>query len=331
MPRPPQRTPTTRPPIDRMMKIHEQLSAGKPANCSTLARLLEVSTKTVQRDLEFMRDRLRLPVDYDASRRAYRYTEPVKSFPTMQVSEGEVFALLVAQRAVEQYKGTPFHAQLARTFEKLTAGLDGHVSFSADVAAAAISFTQVGSGPGNPAVFDVLSRCVLNGHEVAFQYRKPGSKQSDSRRIRPYHLAHRNGLWYVIGFDLARGGIRHFALPRIQQPRQLATRFTRPADFDPAAHFRSAFGASVGEPGGRVVIRFDASAAPFIRERTWHETQQLDPENDGGVTLRMDITDLEEVERWVLSWGRHAEVIEPPALRSSVREAGELVAQRHRN
>jgi hypothetical protein len=57
--------PQTRPPIDRMMRIHGELAAGKFPNCSTLARTIEVSTKTIQRDLEFMRDRWNLPLAYD--------------------------------------------------------------------------------------------------------------------------------------------------------------------------------------------------------------------------------------------------------------------------
>lgn len=52
--------PSSRPPLDRMMRIHEQLQDGHLTNCTKLAKLLEVSTKTVARDLEFMRDRLGL-------------------------------------------------------------------------------------------------------------------------------------------------------------------------------------------------------------------------------------------------------------------------------
>lgn len=56
-----------------------------------------------------MRDQLGLPVEYDAQIYAWRYAHPVKSFPTVQVSEGELLALLVAQKALDQYRGTPFH------------------------------------------------------------------------------------------------------------------------------------------------------------------------------------------------------------------------------
>ena len=68
---------------------------------------LEVSRKTVVRDIAFMRDRLDLPIEFDAQIQAYRYTQPVNAFPTVHMTEGELLALLVAQRALEQYRGTP--------------------------------------------------------------------------------------------------------------------------------------------------------------------------------------------------------------------------------
>ena len=83
-------------------------------NATTLARQLEVSTKSIHRDLEFMRDRLELPIEYDGSRFGYFYTEAVKAFPTLQITEGEIFALVVAEKALQQYRGTSFETAAAQ-------------------------------------------------------------------------------------------------------------------------------------------------------------------------------------------------------------------------
>src|SRR5438045_4202008 len=90
-------SPSSRPPLERMMRIHQVLQAGKYPTATSLARELEVSAKSIHRDLEFMTDRLGLPLEYDWSRKGYHYTEEVNSFPTVQVTEGELFALLVAE------------------------------------------------------------------------------------------------------------------------------------------------------------------------------------------------------------------------------------------
>ena len=70
-----------------MLRIHQAIQAGKFPNASKLARELEVSTKSIHRDIEFMRDRLDLPIEYDGSRFGYRYTEEVNAFPTVQITE----------------------------------------------------------------------------------------------------------------------------------------------------------------------------------------------------------------------------------------------------
>ena len=65
-----------------MLRIHDELRRGSLVNCTKLVKSLEVCRKTIVRDIAFMRDRLDLPIDYDSTIQAYRYTHPVNSFPT---------------------------------------------------------------------------------------------------------------------------------------------------------------------------------------------------------------------------------------------------------
>ena len=110
----------TRPPLERMLRIHQAILSGGSPNAATLAKELEVSTKSVHRDLEFMRDRLKLPLAFDRRRFGYYYTEEVKAFPTLQITEGELFALVVAEKALQQYRGTSFEKPLPVSYTHLT-------------------------------------------------------------------------------------------------------------------------------------------------------------------------------------------------------------------
>ena len=96
----------TRPPSDRMRRIHEWIKGGKYPNAVTMGRDLEVVDRTVKRDIEFMRDRYGLPIAYDEERYGYYYTTPVDRFPVAAMTEAEMFALLVADKAIAQYHGT---------------------------------------------------------------------------------------------------------------------------------------------------------------------------------------------------------------------------------
>src|SRR5437879_3782521 len=118
----------SRPPLERMLRIHQAIQSGAYPNASSLARDLEVSTKSIHRDIEFMRDRLELPLEYNGPRFGYFYTQEVSSFPTLQITEGELFALLVAEKALQQYRGTNFERPLISAFKKKAASLPDPVS-----------------------------------------------------------------------------------------------------------------------------------------------------------------------------------------------------------
>lgn len=312
-----------------MLKIHEELRRGALVNCTRLVAQLEVSRKTVVRDIAFMRDRLDLPIEFDARIQAYRYTHPVNAFPTVHVTEGELLALLVAQRALEQYRGTPFHRQLEIAFGKLSAGLRDRISFSPADELRAVSFRNIGLGRTDLEVFNTLSGAVLRQEEVRFEYRKPGDARRSARRVHPYHLAHRENLWYLVGYDVAREALRTFALPRISGVVRTGASFARPADFSPEKFFASALGVLGGTGDYRVVIRFAGAVAERVREREWHESQEMRELPDGGLELQLRLGALTEVEQWVLGWGAAAEVLAPAELRASLARTSVLLAQRY--
>lgn len=317
----------SRPPLERMLKIHDELRRGALVTGNKLARHLEVSRKTIMRDIAFMRDRLDLPIEFDSAIQAYRYTQTVTSFPTVNVTEGELLALLVAQRALQQYRGTPFHRQLEIAFEKLSHGLRDRIAFSPADELSTVSFKNIGLGRTDLAVFNALSGAVLRQEEVTFNYRKPGETRRSRRQVRPYHLANRENLWYLVGFDLEREALRTFALPRIADVEASRVTFGRPTDFSPEKFFASALGVLGGSGNHEVIIRFAASVADRVREREWHESQQMRELPGGALELRLQLGALVEVEQWILSWGAAAEVVSPPELRGRIRRTIDALAK----
>ena len=307
------------------MRIHEELQDGRLTNCSKLAAKLEVSTKTIMRDLAFMKDQLDLPVEYDPQTYSWRYAYPVKNFPTVQVSEGELLALLVAQKALEQYKGTPYHDQLAHAFGKLSAGLHDRVSFSAANSLGSVSFHHLGLSKADLKVFANLSRAVMQCLEVEFDYAKPSSEY-ERRRVQPYHLANRENSWYLVAYDLNRNDLRNFAVVRMQSVTVLSKKFEKPADFSPEKHFGRSFGAYVGKGDHKVVVRFRQGVTARIKERIWHDTLETRDLPGGGLEFTLRLDSLDEIERWILGWGPDAEVIAPMELREGIKAKARAVA-----
>jgi proteasome accessory factor B len=308
-----------------MLRIHQAIQAGQYPNTTKLARQLEVSTKTVQRDLEFMRDRLELPLEYHPQRFGYHYTQEVNSFPTLQLTEGELFALLVAEKALQQYRGTNFERPLLSALRKMEQSLPETVSINLAELGEAISFRTRAEPVLNLQVFDALARAVSRHEQLELEYRKPGQPQPEPRLVDPYHLGNINGEWFLFGYDHLRKDIRTFVPARIKSVRLTGVRFERARGFSLEKRLKDSFGVHSGAGRYDVVLRFAAEVADYIREKRWHDSQELKELNGGGVELRLRLSSLGEVERWVLSWAGRAAVVRPKELADSVRNAAATI------
>ena len=323
-------TRATRPPYARMIKIHELLAAGKFPNCTTLADVFEVSYKTVQRDIDFMRDQMLLPIDYDSGEHGFRYTKPVSSFPAVNITQGEVVALLVAQKALEQYRGTAFEKPLRAAFGKMTSALQDEISLSLDDLGSAFSFRPMGAAGQELAVFNVLAECVLGNRTVEFDYQALKKNKSEKRRIEPYHLGCINNQWYLIGNDLQRGKLRTFALTRLSRPKALKQTFRRPADFSLSKMMKDSFMAFETGKTKTVRLRLDDFAARLASERVWHKSQKLKPLDGGGAEMTLEVGIAPDLENWILGWGSHAVVLEPAELRAQIASTARAMALQYR-
>ena len=75
------------------------------------------------------------------------------------------------------------------------------------------------------------------------------------------------------------------------------------------------------------VVDYGADVAARVRERIWHQSQEEKSLSDGSLELTLQVDNLDEVERWVLSWGAHVTVIAPAELVERVREHARQVGR----
>lgn len=310
-----------------MLRIHQAIQAGDYPNATSLAGQLEVSTKSIHRDLEFMRDRLELPLEYNQANKGYRYTEEVSNFPTLQITEGELFALLVAEKALQQYRGTTFERPLVSAFKKMSASLPDTVSINLADWEQTISFRTSAEPILDLEIFDLLAKAAAQRKQLQLTYRKPGRRDTELRVIDPYHIANINGEWFLFAWCHLRRDIRTFAPARIQAAAPTGRTFERPQKFSLVKRLRDSFGVESGQGSFDVVIRFDERVSDYIREKKWHESQELTELSNGGVELRMKLSSLGEVERWVLGWAGEARVLAPPELAERITNAAKKIVE----
>ncbi len=311
--------------MQRIAALDRAVRAGEYRNASTLARLLEVDRRTVQRDIEFLRDRLGGPLEFDARRNGYRYADPDYRLSFLDLDESELIALFLAEGVLRQYRGTPYAADLASACRKIAAGTAGTAAGEAE----AHSFRLTAPSPLDPGVYEALLAAIRSRSRLAIRYYSASRDEEADRRIDPYHVATIDGSPYLIAHCHARGEIRMFAPSRIRGLKATGETFDPPVDFRVEEDLDGSFAVLRGGPAHHVRLRFSGLAVRYVRERVWHPSQSVEDRPDGSLDLTLTVDHLREVERFALSWGPDCRVIEPEALRDLVARALALAAAQY--
>src|ERR1700756_754130 len=229
------RTLHSRPPLYRFQEIFHAIKTGRYPNRTQLARSIEVTTKTIQRDLDYMRHQLGLPIEFDYAKGGYYFTKPMTDLPLFQLTEFELVSIFVAQKALEAYKGTAFEQPLRTAFQKLQAATNSpgtKVSVSWEDLDSAISFRHFDAYLPDAKIFTDMTKAIQNEEVVEFDYKKLDAKAYEKRTVEPWHLACVSGQWYLLGYDISREARRIFVLGRMQNVSTITRTFSHPRPGD---------------------------------------------------------------------------------------------------
>jgi len=319
--------------LARLLQIHDQLNLAAKGrlkvNCSTLAADLNLTPKTIQRDLDYLRDRLGLPLEYDFGERSFSYTRENVKFPVgYDLTVDERIALVVARQSLDVFEGVNFGEELRSAFEKITGGMLSETGGAAEPSLDAfISVRTPGAGRVDDKTFRAVRLALLDQLELRIEYQAKGRPAFTPRRLQPYHLACIANRWVLVARDAEKGAVRTYILARCRNPVVTKTQFVRPADFDPVAYLGTSLGVWTGSGTTIVKLRISAAGAHHVLERKWHDTQRETRLPEGAVEVTFALSDLNDVTRWILGFGADCEVLEPKELRTQIAEEGRRMAQ----
>lgn len=297
-----------------MLELHQQIQQGTYPNCSSFAKKWEVSSKTIQRDLDFLKYQLDAPVEYDPIKRGYYYTDPCFMLPSITMNEGELMALAMGACALEAYRGTPIAAHLEAVLEKLVDVLPDEIAINPSEIFSQFSFSAPPTMPVDPSIWEDILKGLLNKRQMEIVY------LGKTSRVHPLHLANLQGEWYLFVRFFDYDNFRQIALGRIEKVT-LLDESVDAVDFDIDDMMKDTLYRFAGDNKSFTVkLRFDAEVAPQVSERQWHPQQKLKLLKDGGIQLEFDAKGDLEAKRWVMAWGRYCKVLAPSWLHQSIQE-----------
>jgi len=309
--------------LDRLIRLPERHTA------ITLATGLEVSERTIRNDLDFLRDRYNAPIESDRVK-GYYYTDPNWRLDSIPLTKGEVFALTLGARMLQAYAGLAYAVVLKSAIEQLSRRIPEQACVDLQgLAGDLVMFREGAELDLDPEIWHKLETACQQKRSIQMNYYTAGRNAHSERQFDPYVLHFSRSNPYVTGFCHLRQETRWFRVDRIQAIKVLEQTFEIDPTFDPKEHFEMAFQHEVGGIPHQISIWFDTATAPFIRERRWHPTQQIEENSDGSLVLHFVARGLNEVKRWILFYGKGAKAIAPPELIKMIKDEVSALYQKY--
>ena len=305
----------------RIIKIDELLQTGNWYTAKEIAETIEdgsYSPRTIQRDIEYMRDTLNAPIESDS--RGYHYSENNFFIKSIPLTEGEAFSVAILNPLLEQYRNTPLESQLRSVFQKITNCLPDKITVDTSFLNPKITFIPDRVENINPEFFQIIFDSLKTNHTLAFEYRPLQKNTYMQRKINPYHVVCQRGNWYVIGFCHDKGDVRIFSIGRMKNLSILNETFTIPKNFKTSDYFDAEVGVWLSNKKPvDVELLFDSSIGTYALNRTWHSNQIIEERADGSVYVKFPTNQKQEIIRWVLGQGHTVKVLAPPELAEEVK------------
>lgn len=309
----------------RIIQLLISYRMGK--SVADLANELEYGVRTIYRDLESLQV-AGFPIYSErvGGKSLWSVLDTVKHRIPIPFTLPELMALYFSRDMLKVFKDMVFYDSLESLFKKVKTTLPPEsIKYLENVE----QTLQVGHKPYKDygkfkEIVNRVNDAAVNKKSIEIVYFSQSRKKQSKRLVDPYRIWFFNGTFYLIGLCHVREEVRIFALDRIKMLSQTDEDFEIPEDFDFEAFMKPSFGVFRGEPV-KVKIWFSADIAGYIREKIWHESQEIQTQDDGSIIFEAEVAGTDEIKFWIMNWGSKAEVVYPEILRHEIRAEAEAV------
>jgi len=314
--------------------LHALESSRHGATIDSLSSELEVTTRTIRRDLEALQEAGFALYDERDEQGRVRWRIDGQALHGLEsgFTLPELCALYLSRNMLEAVAGTPFQRDLTNSFARLEKMLSPRMRQFLDRLPSVLAAKPGPRARGASSSPDIVARLLeatLHFRETTMTYHSVSSKRVKDYLVHPYRLAFAQGGMYLLAYVPEYKSVRTFAIDRITSVTLEKQTFTARQEIGEDV-FANSLGVNTG-PAQRVEIEFTADVAPYVRARVWHASQDVRENGDGAIRLTMDVCHDWALRSWILSWGPFARVVSPVALAKTIRADLEAAGTRYKS
>ena len=305
---------------ERFYKIQALLKRPRGTTMRELQGALDVSRSTLCRDLDYLRDRLGVPIAWNPKLGVYRLdgTSGDQELPGIWFSEREIHSLLSMMELIDQLEPagllSPRIAPLKERLNKLLEEGTG----SAKEAVKRIRILPMAQRPVDAELFQILVDALINRKRLAVRHLGRRNGQTTERDVSPQRLVYYRDNWYLDAFCHLRDDLRSFALDAIETASPNEKPAVSVGDHTLKAFFEDSYGIFNGKPDKVAVLKFSPFRAQWVAREIWHPKQTGKVLADGSFQLEIPYREDLELVREILKEGPEVEVLSPKSLRDLV-------------
>ncbi len=310
---------------ERFYKIELLIRNRGGVNFKTLLGELEVSPATLKRDLQYLRERMDAPIVYDRDGDAYRFAAVAASrpasheLPGVWFSEQEIHALLTMHHLIA---GLDADGVLSRHLQPMQDKLNGMLGANAQESRQMMKRVRILSAAARPVPsrhFELVGGALQRRQRLRLRYQTRSTGTRSEREVSPLRLVHYRSTWYLDAWCHRADALRRFALDAIEHAELLEQRAKEVAMKTVEAELDGGYGIFSGKAAHWATLLFDAGAAQWVANETWHPEQQGRWRGDGRYELHLPCADGTELVMDVLRYAGQVEVLADAPLRDAFR------------